>query len=243
MVERAEVDRFYQAAMVGLAVLDGRMAGSRRFGPDADARWKAFQGGLREWHRVDLLVRDAAVRNPAAFAPGVVFALPALAEDEPFGPDWPGTSPVQAGELIRAVGASPREVEPALAAVATAWGLAAKKLSPGATAGIQPSTRILLAGAGAVLSIASAFAGRPELDLGDQSVLVADDPGTRQLFGMTLAFLDSRRPARIVTSDARATDVQALGLASLDLALVSDDTPPEVRQPALSLAQALGARG
>jgi hypothetical protein len=91
------------------------------------------------------------------------------------------------------------------------------------------STKILLAGAGAVMSAAAMFASRPELDLADQSVLLADDPGTRQLFGLALAYFSSSRPARIVRLATSAEDLRALGLSALDRALISDDVPPDAR--------------
>src|SRR4029077_19356030 len=96
-----QVERFYRAAVLGLATLEARSASPHRFGPDADARWSSFRGGLQDWHRIDILVRDAAVRSPTGFAPGVVFDLPALADDEPCGPDWPGPVPGEAAGLLR----------------------------------------------------------------------------------------------------------------------------------------------
>ena len=100
-IDQSQIDHFYVAAMLGLRALEARSAAPRRFGPDADARWNAFRGGLQDWHRIELLVRDAAVRNPAGFAPKVVFDLPALADDEPSGPDWPGLPPAEAAALLR----------------------------------------------------------------------------------------------------------------------------------------------
>ncbi|HZL19367.1 MAG TPA: hypothetical protein VFG23_16650 [Polyangia bacterium] len=94
-----------------------------------------------------------------------------------------------------------------------------------------------------MISVAKAFWGRPELDLSDQAVLVADDPGTRQLFGLALAFLGGQRPPRVVCSVATVDDVRALGLSALNLALVSDDVSSEVRAQAGALAKALGAKG
>jgi hypothetical protein len=245
LVLRQEVDRFYRAAVSGLAYLDARRAGSKRFGVDADARWDAFRGELSDWHRIDLLVRDASVHHPTAFAPRVVFALPALAKDEAHGPDWPGASPLIAKELLRLAGAGPAPFRSALEAVAAAWDLTPQAPTGDDTAGIGPATRLLLCGPGAVIAVATAFVDRPELDLADQAILAVadDDPGTRQLYGMALAFLDARRPARLVSTDVSTADIEALGVASLQRVIVSDDVAPAVRAHILGVGQALGARG
>ena len=96
-MERGDASKFYKAAVGVLAVLDVRRG--RAFGVDADARWQAFRGALQDWDRIEILVRDAAVaygseatsgapRVPCpGFAPRLVFDLPALADDEPSGPD------------------------------------------------------------------------------------------------------------------------------------------------------------
>lgn len=241
-IDPSQVDRFYLAAMLGLGALEARSAVPRRFGPDADARWNAFRGGLQDWHRIELLVRDAAVRNPAGFAPRSVFDLLALAEDEPCGADWPGPSPAGAAGLLRTAQAEKRDPVAALTAAAEAWGLRPGSLPTAASAGIEPATRLIVAGSGAVIALASAFLGRPELDLADQSVLLADDPGTRQLFGLALAFLDSRRPPRLARTSASADDLRALGMTAADRLVVSDDVDAELHARLSALAATLGVR-
>jgi len=241
-IDPSQVDRFYFAAMLGLGALEARSAVPRRFGPDADARWNAFRGGLQDWHRIELLVRDAAVRNPAGFAPRSVFDLPALAEDEPCGPDWPGPSPTAAAGLLRTAQAEGPDPIAALNAAAEGWTLCPGRLPATATAGIEPATRLLVAGGGAVLAVASAFMGRPELDLADQSVLLADDPGTRQLFGLAVAFLDSRRPPRLARTSASADDVRTLGMTAADRLVVSDEAEPDIHTRLSTLAATLGVR-
>lgn len=238
-----DVERFYRAAAVGLSVLESRSGGGRRFGADADARWKSFRGGLGDWHRLDLLVRDAAVRHPAGFAPRVVFDLPALAEDEPCGPDWPGPEPTEASELLRSAATDPKGIAPALQFAAAAWGLDTRPLAPDALTGIGPATRLIVAGAGAVLSLASVFATSAELDLGDQASLVCDDAGTRQLFGLALAAVGSMRPARIFRPEVSVETARSAGLTAADRVLVSEDAAPGVREQALAIGRALGARG
>jgi hypothetical protein len=238
-----DIERFYRAAMVGLGLLEARSAVARRLGADADARWRAFRGALEEWVRIELLVRDAAVANAAGFAPRVVFDLPALAADEPCGPDWPGPEPTVAAELWRSVAGVPAELARALSLVADIWGLRPAPLPAGTIDGIQPATRIVVAGAGAVIGVAAAFAGRSELDFADQCVLIADDAGIRQLFGIAVAYFDTRRPVRIARSGVALEEIRALGVTRIDRAIVSDDLPSDSRGRIEELASALGARG
>lgn len=237
---RDHIDSFYRAAALGLTVLEARAGSARRFGPDADARWNAFRGALQDWHRLDLLVRDAAVAHAAGFAPRVVFTLPALADDEPAGPEWTGAPPDIAAELLRqAATAAPPDLDALLGDIACIWHLEPAAVSREAAAGIEPATRIACAGAGAVIALARAFRGRPELDLADQVTLIADAPGTRQLFGLAIAALGgsragSQRPVRILaTSPAGASDAPE----RLDRAIASPDASPAEREALEHLAQ------
>ncbi|HYO54675.1 hypothetical protein [Archangium sp.] len=100
-VPHGQLENFYEAAFVGLKALDSRAGGARRFGPNADARWDLFKGEMKERDRLDLLIRDAAANHPAAFAPRCIFLLDGLAEDEPFGPEWPGPDAALALRLWR----------------------------------------------------------------------------------------------------------------------------------------------
>jgi hypothetical protein len=54
-----------------MGLLEARSGATRRFGPDADARWRAFRGGLQDGTGSKLLVRDASVRNPALAYPNL----------------------------------------------------------------------------------------------------------------------------------------------------------------------------
>ena len=58
MMDTLPLRPFYRAAALGLRALDGRGV-RRRFGEDADARWRQFRGELRDADRFDLLLRDA----------------------------------------------------------------------------------------------------------------------------------------------------------------------------------------
>lgn len=243
-----QIESFYRAAALGLAVLEARAGGARRFGPDADARWNAFRGALQDWHRLDLLVRDAAVAHAAAFAPRVVFRLPALAEDEPSGPEWPGPPPDIAAELLRqAATATAADLDALLGDIARIWRLEPAAVSREATASIEPATRIACAGAGAVLSLARAFHGRSELDFADQVTLIADDPGTRQLFGLAITALGASRAssqrARILATGeptgatAAAQPEPGQSAHRIDRAIASADAPPAAREALGRLAQ------
>ena len=102
------VRSFYRAALAGLRWLEIVEPTGRRFGPEADARWKGFAGHLTLTDRIDLLLRDAAVVWGAAFSAASVFQLPGLAADEPFGPDWPRTPE----ESVRGLWKETLEIEP-----------------------------------------------------------------------------------------------------------------------------------
>lgn len=174
MTPNAQAEAFLAAARIGLAALDAREARPRRFGPEADARWERFvrstQSALGPLHRIELLLRDAAAVWPAAFAPAVVFALPGLASDEPFGPfSLPPMTAAQREALVA----------PAAAAAAR-WGRA---LQPIALPTLGPASRLALAGPSAFAAAAAAFAHRPDLDWARQVRLVARYPTTRQFAG------------------------------------------------------------
>ena len=224
-LDQGVIDRFYAATVAGLRALEAQHPTDRRFGPNADATWKAFKGELNEGDRVDLLLRDAALQHPAAFGPRSIFLLDGLAEDEPFGPDWQGPDASIVLRLLRdSSGFSGSfKVADALAAAAKAWGVTPKPLRAGAAADVQAATRFWLSGSGAIVSLAATFEGRPELDLADQAVLVADQPAERQLYGLAVALLQSTRPARLLTSEQARTEQLP------NRAFVSDDLPPEAK--------------
>jgi hypothetical protein len=98
---------YYQAALRGLRFVEQRSPTGRRFGADADARWMALRGHLTAADRLDLLLRDADAQWPSAFGARSVFALRAVAEDDPFGAAWEPLDPVDADALWRSVLAQP----------------------------------------------------------------------------------------------------------------------------------------
>lgn len=226
---------FYDVAALGLHSLDARDAGRKRFDDNATARWRAFKGDLIDADRLDLLVRDAAVDQPAAFAPRVVFALTGLAEDDPFGPDWPGADARNAHTLLR-----PRE-EPVTATAETVQAaLSTWNLTPGAVqgdlAGITHATRVLVAGSGALLAVVQSFEGRGGFDFADQVTFVSDRPGERQSAGLAAALLKSAKPLRILD----ATEDQAvLKKLEFDRVVTSSDASAPVLR-AIATWQRLG---
>lgn len=241
-VSHGQLENFYEAAFVGLKALDARADVARRFGPNADARWSLFKGEMKERDRLDLLIRDAAANHPAAFAPRRVFLLDGLAEDEPFGPEWPGPDAALSLQLWRdSHTPAPSTPGAVLQAAARAWRLMPQPLAREVLAEIAPATRILTSGAGAVLSLAAYFEGRADLDLADQVLLVTDSPAERQLFGMAVMLLGSNRPVRQLLPSASAEQARAQQFPRAGRMLVSDDVPPARRDAVAVLARALDA--
>ncbi|MBL9101055.1 MAG: hypothetical protein JNL82_08865 [Myxococcales bacterium] len=196
---------YYLTALTALRFLDARTNG-RRFGKDADARWKSFAGDdpedrapgrlriLTDLDRIDLLLRDADAQWPGAFGARTVFDLPEVAEDDSFGAEWdPEVQP--SGEAERrpsidgtalwkqVMGApAPADIPELLRCLAAIWEipLSTHPLSPP-----RPGTRWLLRGAGATASAIQAFATSPDAVWHTQVLVVAepplaDDAGPRQ---------------------------------------------------------------
>lgn len=224
-----EVRSFHLAAHLGLRALDARGA-RRRFGDEADARWKQFRGQLTEADRLDLLLRDAATVAPLAFAPRDVFALPGISTEDPFGPDWPGPPRGLAGELLRARDEAAADPVAAFDRALALWQRAAAPIDPGTGPRVAPSTRLLVGGASLLRHLVGVFAaGRDALDLADQVILVADRPHERQLFGLAAVLLGTTSPPRCVAPDASPERWKALGVTRLDATLVSPDASDDVR--------------
>lgn len=241
-VPSREIEPFYRSALLALQALE--TVGARRpsFGPDPDARWKAFRGELRDADRIDLLLRNAAATAPAAFAPRVILAIPGLAEDEPFGPDWSGPDHALAASLFRLavqpLVASPSEV---LSEVVRAWGLAPAALSGERMASIAPQSRVVAAGAGAVMALAERFQAGRGFDLSEQVLLISGLPGERQLLGIAAALLGAAGVPRMLAPSASADAARAVGFTRADLLLVSDDAEPGARATAELISKELGA--
>lgn len=210
--------RYYRAALTALRFVEARRPTGRRFGADADARWASFKGDLTTADRIDLLLADADAEWPGAFAARAVFAIAGVAGDDPFGAAWRPLDPVDAEEMWRAVLAMPPPADPteALESVAAAWDLAPAPFHPGP---VGPADQLVIAGPGAVIALAAAFAAGADLAWADQVTVVASPPAHRHLASTCAAVLHAPRAARLVA----AGDVPA-SLAGRHL--VSSDAHP-----------------
>lgn len=222
LISGRQRESFYAAALVGLQALESRERSPRRFGADADARWEGFSGHLDQADRIDLLVRDVAVTWPAAFSPAVVFQLPYLADDEPFGPDWRGLTLDQARRLWSSV--SP-PVE--LSTVARVLGLR-ELVVP--CPDLEPATRLVVAGASAVLNVGRQFEIRTELSWPDQVLVIAEKPENRQLAGLVAPIIGAKAPTKLTApAEDVAAALKATGFMAGGVAVVSEEAGTESR--------------
>jgi hypothetical protein len=213
------VASFYEASLQTLRFVEARTPTGRRFGPDADAMWRNFKGHLTTSDRIDLLLRDADTEFPGAFGARVVFDLAGVAEDEAFGPAWTslGTeaadlwSRVQNEQVSRAVGS-------AIKLIASPWTNAEPKSV--AVEGLTPATKIVAAGAGAILSLIRAFEDKPDLSFADQVTVVASQPAERQFAALAAPLLNSPKPTRILKPSSPPPP------GRFDRVLVSADADP-----------------
>lgn len=222
---------FYSAAVIGLRALDARETTPRRFGPDADARWQQFAGALGMGDRIDILLRDAAGTWGAAFSPSECFGFFGLADDEPFGPDWKGIDDHSAKRLLAEPDA-PTKIEH------VAFGLGVKAASV-SVPHITPSTKLVVAGGCAIVSVATMFAESKALSWTDQVVVVADKPAWRQLAGLAAVLLGARgRTVLVRAIEGAESALRNTGFAHLDAAVMSLDAELE----AAELARKLGGK-
>lgn len=193
----SDVRSYYAAALAGLRFVEARRPSGRRFGGEADARWAGFRGDLTTADRLDLLLRDADAEWPGAFGARTVFAAPAVAEDDAFGPMWPGLEPVDAEEIWRTTLAStePRDIDELFAAWSKAWDVSLRDFDVGP---ITTVDRLLLAGPSAIAAAVRAFVGRENLAWTEQVTVVATPPAHRQLASLAGAALNATKPAAIV---------------------------------------------
>jgi hypothetical protein len=224
-LNKQECAHFYHAAVLGLRMLDRGQ--ERRFGANADANWRAFSGELHAGDRLNLLLRDAATVYPAAFSPRVVFGLSGLAQDEPFGPDWPALSAADAIQMLQRTVEPSMTAEQVLIAAAALWDIKPATLPPEALPAIAPATRIVASGVGALLALFKRFASDKTLDFVDQIIWVTDLIAERHLFGLAAALLqNNRRPECYSAQQALASSKSLLGR----LAVLSNDSPEALRK-------------
>ena len=222
---------FYGAAVIGLRALDARESKPRRFGPDAEARWTQFAGALGVGDRIDILLRDAAGTWGAAFSPSECFGFFGLADDEPFGPDWVCIDDYAAKRLLAEPDA-PTTLEH------IAYGLGVKAASVPVPP-VTPSTKLVVAGGTAIVSVAKVFAGNKGLSWTDQVVVVAHKAAWRQLAGLAAVLLGARgRTALVRPTECAESALRNAGFAHLDAPVVSPDAEPE----AAELARKVGGK-
>lgn len=212
------VGSYVEGALRLLQFVESRQASGRRFGADADARWASFRGDLATADRIDLMIRDADAQWPGGFGARGVFAIQGVAEDEPFGSQWPGLDPVTAEELWRRLKKEPAPTTPTatLTAIADAWHITLAKhdVDP-----IAPTDQLIIVGASAIAATIEAFATGTALDWADQVTVVASAPAPRQLAAAGTALLNAPRSARVIAAGETAKVARGARLvASTDAA-------------------------
>lgn len=219
-ISHSELTAYYRGARTALHFVEARRPGGRRFGPDADARWKAFAGGLTASARLDLLIQDANAEWPGAFGARNVFALEQVAEDDAFGPHWERLDPVLAEELWREAAREVSDAKSAMREVAQAWGLSLAEI---AVPAIDAAERVWVAGPSAVASLAQVFAGRSDLDWAAQVTCIATPPAHRQLATFCAAVADAKRACAVKLASAAGRLPKGVTV------LMSDDAAAEDR--------------
>lgn len=224
----ADRSAYYTGALQLLRFVETRAPSGRRFGPDADALWSTFAGGLKTCDRIDVLLRDADVQWPGAFGARSTFGLRAVAEDDAFGADWTSLDPMDGEKTWKQcqAGEAPGSVGDALAAIEKAWD---RTSSPLSLPEVGPTTKLVVAGHSAIVSAIGVFAENDALSWPEQVTVVADDPAQRQVAAAAVALLNVTKPTALRRSDERSP------VAGAALVL-SDDASDEVRAAAEEIA-------
>ncbi len=218
-LDPTQCSAYYEAALHALRFLEHRSPTTRRFGPDADARWAALRGHLETADRIDLLLRDADAQWPASFGARTVFALRAAAEDDPFGSTWTPLDSGDAETLWRKVLAepAPTTLRDAFTACVAAWSTPLRPFEPGPVASAD---KLLVAGPGAIVATALAFAPGRDLSFADQVAIIATPHAHRQLAALSGALLNAARAPAIHAEGTTTAPLQGRRV------LVSDDADP-----------------
>jgi hypothetical protein len=228
---------FYRAALIGLLAQEQASPTNRRFGAEADAAWSIFQGHLDTADRIDLLLRDAAVKHPAAFAPRTVFSgdpdlLPdytpsGLPEDEPFGPSWHNPFGADTGRQLwkHTLEAQGSPTEALWERILETWSVTAEP--PHDSQKPDTTTLLLVVGAQAIAGLAAHFLADPNLDWGRQVQAVASTPAGLQLAGLVPLLVGSPTPSRVIGLQGNPDlEVTELGPSQPDRALTSASPTP-----------------
>lgn len=204
-----QTELYYKAAILGLRALEAKEGRGRRFGPEAESRWNRFKGKLHDGDRLQVLLRDASAPWGIAFAASHIFRLEGVALDEPFGPSWVVPNGAQARRYHEVSDA------PTLESCAAILGVSA---IPVELPELRPTTQLAVAGGAAILAVASAFAGREDVDWARQVTVIADAPAHRQLAGLASIFVGAVKPCSVVVSELAQPD--------LGVAVISPDAEP-----------------
>jgi hypothetical protein len=228
---------YYDAALGLLRFVEQRSPTARRFGAEADALWRSFAGDLDPSDRIELLLRDADRQWAGAFAARAVFARRSAHEQDAFGSTWTRLSSGEAQALWTSTLAGP-PVADGIAGILRSW-----KLQPAAfeTAKLRPSARVVIAGLAAISACLRQFLANPDLSWPNQVVVVAADPGPRQLAAAAAALLDQTQPTLLIhpeqLSPAHREAVHARLGATLE-AIISPDATAHEREVVAELAAA-----
>lgn len=217
----SEVSSYYTSALAALRFLEHERPTGRRFGADADARWSSFRGDLKTADRIDLLIRDADAQWPGAFGARTVFHKRAVAEDEPFGPDWEPLDGVDAESVWRDALAAdpPTDALDVLRAAAKAWGIA---LAPYEAPPIAANDKLVVTGPSAIAAVMQAFSGRADLDWAAQVTVIASPPGARQLASLAGALLGVTNPTVVLAATTEAKPTAGRRLIAAEDATLQD---------------------
>ena len=209
-LERAS---YYQGAIRLLQFVENRRPTGRRFGADADARWKSFKGDLVTADRMDLLIRDADAEWPCSFGARAVYDLQAVAEDEAFGSEWQPLDPVAAEELWRGTTKepAPESAAKALGALSKAWEL---ELTPTNLGTVAPTDSFVIAGPSAIAAAILAFSEGQGLDWHQQVQIIATPPAHRQLAAAGAAIVNAGKATQLFSAIVTSPDANAADLAA-----------------------------
>lgn len=209
-------DNYYQSALQLLRFVEHRTPTTRRFGEQADAAWKQFCGALKTSDRIQLMIADAHAQWPGSVGPSAVCAMPGVADDDAYGPDWQPLDGVQAEDLWRELvnGDPPQNVRATLSAMAQVWDQSLATFVP---PDIKPGQTVVVAGPSATAALIEYFASHTDLAWARQVTAIATPPGHRQIAAAAGALLNLTE-ATVVRA---ASD--ALGKLKPSHVLVSDD--------------------
>jgi hypothetical protein len=149
-----------------------------------------------------------------------VFALHQVAEDDAFGPEWPGLDGVLAEELWREPAPQAASAAEAFATLATVWKLSLQAVDLPA---LDAAERIWAVGPSAIAQLAQRFAERSDLDWAAQVTCIATPAAHRQLAAFAAAVADAGRPARLLAGREAGSTPKGVTL------ILSEDAAPEDR--------------